>query len=45
MQGTKICSGAYIENVIMDKDVTITENVRLIGSKDAPVLIGKGETI
>lgn len=45
MQGTKICQGAYVKNVIIDTDATITENTKLIGSKNAPVLISKGETI
>ncbi len=45
MQGTKIGKNAYIENAIIDKNVTITEGTRLIGAKDSPVIIKKGETI
>ncbi len=45
MQGSKIGKGAYIENAIIDKNVTITDGVKLIGSKLNPVIIKKGETI
>ncbi len=45
MQGSKIGKNAYIENAIIDKNVTITEGTRLIGAKDSPVIIKKGETI
>ncbi len=45
MQGTKIKKGAYIENAIIDKNVIITEDTRLLGAKARPVIIKKGETI
>lgn len=45
MQGTKIGENAYIENAIIDKNVTITAGAMLIGSKQSPVIIKKGETI
>jgi glucose-1-phosphate adenylyltransferase len=45
MQGSKIGKNAYIENVIIDKNVTITEGTRLIGAKNSPVIIKKGETV
>ncbi len=45
MQGSKIGKNAYIENAIIDKNVTIGEGTRLIGAKDSPVIIKKGETI
>ena len=45
MQGTKIGKGAYIENAIVDKNVIITEGARLIGAKQSPVIVKKGETI
>ena len=45
MQGSKIGENAYIENAIIDKNVTITEGTRLIGAKESPVIIKKGETI
>ena len=45
MQGSKICKGAYVENAIIDKNVTVTEGTHLIGAKNSPVIIKKGETI
>jgi len=45
MQGSKIGKNAYIENAIIDKNVTVTEGTRLIGAKNSPVIIKKGETI
>lgn len=45
MQGSKVGKNAYIENVILDKNVTITEGTRLIGAKESPIIIKKGETI
>lgn len=45
MQGSKIKKGAYIENAIIDKNVTITEGKRLLGACTSPVIVKKGETI
>ena len=45
MQGSKIGKGVYIENAIIDKNVTITDGTRLVGSKRSPVIIKKGATI
>lgn len=45
MQGSKIKQGAYVENAIIDKNVTITDGVRLVGVEKSPVIIKKGETI
>ena len=45
MQGSKICKGAYVENAIIDKNVTVTEGTHLIGAKNSPVIVKKGETI
>lgn len=45
MQGSKIGKGAYIENAIIDKNVTITDGTRLIGAKNSPVIVKKGEII
>ncbi len=45
MQGTTVSKDAYLENVIIDMDVTVTAGQRLIGSKTAPVIIKKGETV
>lgn len=45
MQGSEIKKGAYIENAIIDKNVTITEGTRLIGVPNNPIIIKKGETV
>lgn len=36
---------AYIENVILDKDVTVNEHQKLIGSTDKPFVVAKRQTI
>jgi len=36
---------AYIENVILDKDVTVNEHQKLIGSADKPFVVAKRQTI
>lgn len=41
MQKCTIEPGAHLENVIMDKDVTITKNQVLIGAKEKPYVISK----
>lgn len=45
MQGTTVKKGACIEYTIIDKDVTITEDCRLIGVSSAPAIIQKGSII
>ncbi len=45
MQGSKIGKGARLEYVIIDKNVTINENVALCGSKEIPLIIPKGTTV
>ena len=45
MQGAKIGAGCYIENTIIDKNVTVSDGVRLIGAKAAPCIVEKGETV
>ena len=45
MQGTDIGEGAYLENVILDKDVTVSAGTKLIGTEDYPAIIKKGEKI
>lgn len=45
MQGSEIKKGAYLENVIIDKNVIITEGTRLLGAATSPVIIKKGEII
>ncbi len=45
MQGSSIGENAVIENAIVDKDVTVTAGTTLIGAKNAPIIINKGETV
>ena len=45
MQGANIGENVYIENAILDKDVTVTDGTRLIGAADSPVIIKKGEIV
>lgn len=45
MQGSKIGKKVHLENVIIDKNVVITDGTCLIGAKNSPVIIEKGETI
>lgn len=42
LQDTVIMEGAELSNVIIDKDTVIRSGVRLQGSPDYPVVIGKG---
>lgn len=45
MQNSTISADAVLENVICDKFVTISENIKLFGSKEKPLVIGKGQEI
>ncbi|WP_332698258.1 glucose-1-phosphate adenylyltransferase subunit GlgD [Halalkalibacter lacteus] len=45
MQRCTIESGAYLENVILDKDVHITAGQTFIGAKEMPYVIAKRKTI
>ena len=45
MQSCKIGENAILENVILDKGVTITAGKVLKGDKDYPMVIEKGETV
>ena len=45
MQGTKIASGAELECVILDKNVTVTAGAKLKGTPAHPVIVKKGETV
>jgi len=42
LPGSKIEEGADLEYVILDKNVTVRQNSRLVGSKDYPIVIRKG---
>ncbi|WP_059103909.1 glucose-1-phosphate adenylyltransferase subunit GlgD [Shouchella shacheensis] len=45
MQRCIIEEGVYLENVILDKDVTIASGQTLIGSSDKPYVIAKRQTV
>lgn len=45
MTNCHIHKGAYIENVILDKDVIVNEHQKLIGSNDKPFVVAKRQTI
>ncbi len=45
MQGAKIGSGAKLEYVILDKNVTVSKGATLKGTPRNPVIIKKGETV
>ena len=37
--------GAYLKYVILDKNVTIRPGTELIGTKNSPIIIKRGETL
>lgn len=43
LQKTEIGSGTYLDHVILDKDVVMTEGQKLRGTLSEPELIGKGK--
>ncbi|MEW9676621.1 glucose-1-phosphate adenylyltransferase subunit GlgD [Lentibacillus sp. L22] len=45
MQRCTIDSGVHLENVILDKDVHVTANQQLIGSKEKPYVIAKNRVL
>lgn len=45
MQKANIGENVKLNYVIFDKNVTISDNVSLIGKRDAPIVIGKGMVI
>lgn len=45
MQGTKIGKDVKLKCVILDKNVTVNDGAVLIGTKEHPVIIKKGETV
>lgn len=45
MQRCTIEEGVHLENVILDKDVHVTANQKLIGSQDKPYVIAKRQVI
>ena len=45
MQASVVCEGAYLEDVIVDKWVTISDGAQLKGLETNPVVIRKGVTV
>jgi glucose-1-phosphate adenylyltransferase len=45
MQGSRIGAGAIIEYAILDKNVVVEPGVRIIGTRDNPIVIGKDITV
>ena len=45
MQGSRIGAGASIRYCILDKNVTIRPGTKLLGSKDHPLVVDKGDTV
>ena len=45
MQGSRIGAGAAIRYCILDKNVTIRPGTKLLGSKDHPLVVDKGDTV
>jgi glucose-1-phosphate adenylyltransferase len=45
MNDTVVGKGAELKYVILDKNVTINPGVRLIGTKNSPIIIKRGETV
>ena len=45
MNEAVIGEGAELKNVILDKNVTIRPGSRVIGTKESPVIIKRGEIV
>ena len=45
MQGSHIGAGAKVRYCILDKNVTIRPGVRLLGSREHPLVVDKGDTV
>ena len=45
MSETKIGEGAYLQYVILDKDVIVTPGAKLVGTPKSPIFIKRGETV
>ena len=45
MNDTVVGKGAELKYVILDKNVTVNPGVRLIGTKNNPIIIKRGETV
>jgi glucose-1-phosphate adenylyltransferase len=45
MQDVFVSEGVVLENVIIDKKCVIRPGIKLLGSPDYPVVIGKGAIV
>ena len=45
MNDTVVGEGAYLKNVILDKDVVVRPGKKLIGTRENPVVIKRGEVV
>lgn len=45
MQGSEVYAGSKLDNVILDKHVTVRPNSTLVGSRAYPVIIPKGASV
>lgn len=45
MQRCTIEPGVYLENVILDKDVHVTQGQTFIGAKDKPFIVAKRQVM
>ena len=45
MNDAVIGEGAELKNVIMDKDVIVTPGAKLIGTRNNPIIVKRGETV
>lgn len=45
MNDTVIGEGAELKYAILDKDVTVTPGAKLIGTKQSPIIVKRGETV
>lgn len=45
MQGSLIGTGAHLEYVILDKNVTVEPGVRLVGTPEEPIVVEKGTVL
>ena len=45
MQDTVIQDGCELDHVVLDKEVTVRENRRLIGEANYPMIVSKGAVV
>ena len=45
MNDTVVGEGAYLKNVIVDKDVVVRPGAKLVGTRENPVVIKRGEVV